>query len=37
MVISDAEKNEAVRLIRAQLAEWRRKHGLPPKPSEERT
>ena len=35
MKITQAEKDAAIRKIRKQLAEWRRKYGLPPKPDEE--
>lgn len=35
MEITDAEKNAAILKIRRELAEWRKRNNLPPKPSEE--
>ncbi len=35
MTISQAEKDEAIRKIRRELAEWRKRNNLPAKPEEE--
>ncbi len=34
MTITEAEKNAAILKIRRELAEWRRRNNLPPKPEE---
>ncbi len=35
MTITDKEKAEAIRKIRRELAEWRKRNGMAPKPAEE--
>jgi hypothetical protein len=35
MTITKSEKEDAIRKIRKQLSEWRKRNGLTPKPSEE--
>lgn len=35
MIVTPAEKDEAIRKIRKALAEWRKRNQMPAKPDEE--